>query len=83
MQYNLLLNFKSKVEEKVKLLTDNASGRIDKTKKLSETWSEEIQKYNSQDSIKVDYSKTDEFLLTEIFQIWDMKSEIKSNVKII
>ena len=80
MEYIKLTNFKDKLDGKVNQYTDMANSRIDQTKRLKQSWSSQLKKLSAQDPGKVDYSKNESDIFNDIFQIWDMKCDIKSNV---
>ena len=82
MEYIKLTNFKDKLDAKVNQYTDMANSRIDQTKRLRQSWGAELKKLSAQDPATVDYTKNESDIFNDIFQIWDMKCDIKSNVKV-
>ena len=74
--------FKLKVLSIIKRLTNESQSRVQKTKKVKETWREILFKLESKDSFKLDYKFPEEILLKKVLVRSDVKCKIKSNVKI-
>jgi hypothetical protein len=69
-----------KVASIMKRLSDESLSRVLKTKRIKYMWRDELNKLESKNDFKIDYSLDPEILLKEIFVILDSKCPIKSNV---
>lgn len=72
--------FKTKVLGIIKKLSEECFGRVVKTKKLKHEWRDELNKLESKDEFKIDYSKPENQIIGKILTTNDAKSSIKANV---
>ena len=70
-----------KVASVMKRLSDQSLSRVLKTKRIKYKWREELNKLESKNDFKFDYSLDPEILLKKVMLILDSKCPIKSNVK--
>jgi len=64
----------------IKKLNDSSHARVQKTKFVKHAWRRDLDKLESMDVFKINYSLPSNILLTKIFQIDDTKCPVKSNV---
>ena len=76
----MIEKYKSKVMSIIKKLSEDALSRVLKTKKLKNTWRDELNKMLSKDVFKIDYSLPIDVLLKKVLTNLDAKSPVKSNV---
>ncbi len=76
----MIEKYKSKVMSIIKKLSEDALSRVLKTKKLKNTWRDELNKMLSKDIFKIDYSLPIDVLLKKVLTNLDAKSPVKSNV---
>ncbi len=76
----IIEKYKMKVASVMKRLSDESLSRVLKTKKIKYVWREELNKLESKNDFKIDYSIDPEILLKKIFVTLDSKCPIKSNV---
>ncbi len=76
----MIEKFKSKVMSVIKKLSEEAMSRVLKTKKLKNTWRDELNKMSSKDVFNIDYALPIDVLLKKVLTNLDAKSPVKSNV---
>jgi hypothetical protein len=64
-------------------MAEESMGRVLKTKKLKHDWRAELNKLESKDEFKLDYSKPEDVIIGKLLNTNDAKSDIKSNVKFV
>ena len=79
----MIEKYRSKVIHIMKKLADESLSRVLKTKKLKQIWREQLDKFESTDMFKIDYSLPAEVLIKKVFNNSESKSPIKSNVNIL
>ena len=77
----IIEKYKMKVASVMKRLSDQSLSRVLKTKRIKYKWREELNKLESKNDFKFDYSLDPEILLKKVMLILDSKCPIKSNVK--
>jgi hypothetical protein len=72
--------YKTKIASIMKKLSDESFGRVSKTKKIKYQWREELNKLESKEDFKINYSLPVDVLLKKVMYPLDAKCNIKSNV---